>query len=618
MSVALFLEQFHWLRPLWLLALIPAVALTVLLWRQIQSAGHWRALIAPELLGYLVDGTDLRRRRCGLWGLLAAWVIATVALAGPTWEQRPMPVHTQQDALVIVLDLSPSMLATDVTPSRLARARHKISDILQRAEGLAGLVAYADSAHVVTPLTDDVNTIRNLVPALHPGMMPLPGSNTEEALALAIDLLQRGGGDGGRVLLLTDGIADSARADLYRQLDAARVQLSILGVGTADGAPLTDQQGSFVRDAQGNIVIPRLDEDALRQMARYGGGRYHTLSSTDDDIDWLLSQPSPALADMRQLEREFDTWYDRGPWLVLLLLPIIVYAFRPGVLLALMFVSILAATPQPSYAQGLEALWRNADQRGERLLKEGQPERAAQAFENPEWRGSAHYRAGNYAEAAAEFAQSDSPRAHYNRGNALARAGELEAALEAYEQALEQVPDMQDALANHELVSQLLEQQEQQQDQQDNQNGDSEDPSDSSDQEQQSDQDQEQNQDPDQSQQTDQSQNPEQDETEQEAQESDAEAEDQPSDTDETESEAEPSTPDTPEPSEDEQEQPLDLTPGDEPLSDEEQQALEQWLRRVPDNPSGLLQRKFQYETEQQQRERVRRQLNSENVEQRW
>ena len=640
-DMAVFLEQFHWLRPLWLLALIPAVVLALLLWRQIQSAGHWRALIAPELLGYLVEGVDVRRRRWGVWGLLAAWSIAALALAGPTWEQRPMPVHAQQDALVIVLDLSPSMLASDVTPSRLTRARHKISDILQRVEGLTGLVAYADSAHVVTPLTDDVNTIRNLVPALHPHMMPLPGSNAEEALALAIDLLQRGGGEGGRVLLLTDGIVDSARADLYRQLDAGRVQLSVLGIGTADGAPLTDQRGSFVRDAQGNIVIPRLDEDALRQVAQYGGGRYHTLTSNDDDIEWLLSQPSSALADMRQLEREFDTWYDRGPWLVLLLLPIIVYAFRPGVLLALIFVSAMATTPQPSYAQGLDALWRNADQRGERLLREGQPERAAQTFEDPEWRGSAHYRAGNYEEAAAAFAQSDSPSAHYNRGNALARAGELEAALEAYEQALEQAPDMEDALANHELVSELLEQQ--QQDQQDGQNGDSEDQSDQgpqSDQSQDQNQNQDQNQDQSQDQQSDEPQSrqpneeesrqpdegesPEPDETENseedegdpEAQ--DAEADDQPADSDETENETDSSTPETPEPSDSGQEQPLDETSDDKPLSDEEQQALEQWLRRVPDNPSGLLQRKFQYEAEQKQRERLRRQFNSQDNERRW
>src|SRR5690625_2817082 len=154
-------------------------------------------------------------------------------------------------------------------------------------------------------------------------MMPLPGSNAEEALALAIDLLQRGGGEGGRVLLLTDGIVDSARADLYRQLDAGRVQLSVLGIGTADGAPLTDQRGSFVRDAQGNIVIPRLDEDALRQVAQYGGGRYHTLTSNEDVIEWLLRMPSSSLADMGQLERAFETWCVRGQCMLLLIISLI-------------------------------------------------------------------------------------------------------------------------------------------------------------------------------------------------------------------------------------------------------------------------------------------------------
>jgi Ca-activated chloride channel homolog len=621
-DLALFFEQFHWLRPLWLLALVPAILLAVLIWRQTQSAGNWRALIAPELLGYLMDGEHARRRRWGVWTVLCAWIIATLALAGPTWEQRPMPVHGQQDALVIVLNLSPSMLVEDVSPNRLTRARHKISDILQRAEGLTGLVAYADSAHVVTPLTDDVNTIRNLVPALHPNMMPLPGSNAEEALALAIELLQRGASNGGRVLFLTDGVSESAQTELFRRLDETNVQLSILGIGTPDGAPIPDERGGFVRNSQGNIVIPRLDEDRLRQIARHGRGRYHTITRSNEDVDWLLSQPSPALADFRQLEREFDTWYDRGPWLVLLLLPIIFYAFRPGVLLALVFVPLFMSAPQTSHAQGLASMWFNPDQRGERLLERGEPDRAAREFDDPEWRGTAHYRAGNYEAAAEAFAHSDHPRAHYNRGNALARAGQFEAALDAYDQALNRHPDMEDAIANRALVEQLLQQQ---QEQQDGQNGDSQD-QENQDQESQQPQDQDQQQDGhgQEDQQDSQPQGTEQQDSQpqdsqpdgQDQQDTDTDGQQQ-EETDQADGETEQPSPDTPDQPQAEEERQAEMAQEDT-LSDEERQALEQWLRRVPDNPSGLLQRKFQHQAEQQQRERLRRQADPQNREERW
>ncbi|MDQ2075618.1 VWA domain-containing protein [Marinimicrobium sp. ABcell2] len=618
-EISLFFEQFHWLRPLWLLALVPAAILALLIWRQAHSAGNWHALIAPELLNYLVDGEHARRRRWGVWALLFAWMLAAVSLAGPTWEQRPMPVHGQQDAMVIVLDLSPSMLVEDVSPSRLARARLKIADMLQRAEGLTGLVAYAGSAHVVTPLTDDVNTIRNLVPALHPDMMPLPGSNAEEALAKAIELLNRGAANGGRVIFVTDGIAESAQADLFRQLDESNVQLSILGIGTPEGAPIPNERGGFTRDSQGNIVIPRLDEDQLRQVARHGGGRYHTMTRSDDDVEWLLSQASPALAEYRQLEREFDTWYDRGHWLVLLMLPVILYAFRPGVLLALVFLPVLIAAPQTSQAQGLEALWFNPDQRGERLLERGEPDQAAREFKNPEWRGTAHYRAGEYEAAAEAFAQSDTPRAHYNRGNALARAGQLEAALDAYDQALSHAPDMQDAIANRELVEQLLQQQEQQDSDESQNDGDSQN-QDQQDQDQPQDGDQQdsQEQEGQQGSQGDDTQQDQQDGPDQQPPEQDEDAEGQEQDdTDQPEAEAEQQAPDTPEDEQTEEERQADLAQEDT-LSDEEKQALEQWLRRVPDNPSGLLRRKFQYQAEQQQRERLRRQADPQNREERW
>lgn len=615
-SLTLFIEQFHWLRPLWLLGLAPAVALALLLWRQNRGARQWSGLIAPELLGYLLEGQNTPSRRWQVWGLLGAWIITSLALAGPSWEKRPMPVHKNQDVMVVVLDLSPSMVVQDLKPSRLARARLKIADLLRaRPDGFTGLVAYAGDAHAVAPLTDDTRTINNLLPALHPDMMPIPGSNAEDALARAMELLRDGGAPGGQVLLITDSVVEAAVPELLEQVEDSNVQLSVLGVGTPDGAPIPNDQGGFERDHRGNVVVAQVPEDRLQELARRGGGRYHRVTTSSEDIDWLLSQQSPLGEAQQELEREFDQWYDRGHWLVLLLLPVLLYAFRPGLLLALMCLPFLFLTPQTSQAQTWESLWHNPNQLGQKYLEEEQPEQAAQAFDDPEWRGSALYRAEDYQAAAQAFAQSDTARAHYNRGNALAHSGELEQAVEAYDRALEKNPNLEDARANRDLVERLLEQQKQQeeQQQQDQQDGDqSEDQEKSQDGEQQQDS---QNGENGQSQQDDESMpEPGDQPQEEEPQSGQGEPDEQ-----DAEQESEPQSAGTEEEREaaerEAQRQADTLEEGD--LSDEEQQALEQWLRRVPDDPSGLLRRKFHYESQLRQRERYRRDAQNDD-QQRW
>ncbi len=181
-----FFSQFHLLRPLWLLALLPALALLLALWRQRQQARQWQQLVAPELLPHLLDANTSRTPARYLLALALVWLLAVIALAGPSWEKRPVAIEKNQQALVIILDLSPSMLSEDIKPSRLTRARLKIIDILQRRQdGYTGLVAYAGDAHAVTPLSDDSKTIINLLPDLSPQIMPLSGSNTEAAVNAA-------------------------------------------------------------------------------------------------------------------------------------------------------------------------------------------------------------------------------------------------------------------------------------------------------------------------------------------------------------------------------------------------------------------------------------------------
>ncbi|WP_111641898.1 VWA domain-containing protein [Marinimicrobium alkaliphilum] len=591
-----FVEHFHLLRPWWLLALIPLLGLAWLVWRQKYGAHQWQKLIAPALLPYLEDAGSRRPRRHLLWGLIGAWCLAVLALAGPTWEQRPTAAHTTGDALVVVLDLSPSMLAEDINPSRLVRARLKVADILQRrTEGETALISYAGDAHVVSPLTDDSNTIINLLQVLHPSLMPLPGSNTEAAIEQAEALLANANVRAGHILLVTDGVVSSARDSIRRQLEDSPHRLSILGVGTEDGAPIPSGSGGFVRDRSNNIIVARLESRPLQQLAGQLDGRYHTLTSDERDLDYLLAD-TPALADAeRESGQQFDTWYDRGPWLVLFLLPVALYSFRRGLLAALICAPLLLATPQTSYALGAETLWLNRDQQAQRQLE----------------RANALYRAGDYEAAAQAFAEFDQPRAHYNRGNALARSGDLEGALDAYDQALEADPDFDDARFNRELVEQLLDQQEDQSQDQDSDNGDDEgEPGENG--QDGGDGDQQQNGEP--------QQGPDDDS----AHPDDADANDEDSAQDEPQEPGEEQTGDDQTAADEELEDRIDEVreqlAQEEGLSDEERQSLEQWLRRVPDDPGGLLRRKFEHQHQQQQRQRMRERLApaAPDAEERW
>ncbi len=152
-----------------------------------------------------------------------------------------------------------------------------------------------------------------------------------------------------------------------------------------------------------------------------------------------------------------DSWADQGYWLLIPLLLLAACAGRRGWLFCL---PLLLALPQPSQAFEFNDLWLRPDQQGQRLLEQNRPASAAHRFQDPQWRGMALYQAGDYAGAAEAFSQGDTAAAHYNRGNALARSGELEAALDAYEQALERQPDLQPALDNQALVQQMLQQRE--------------------------------------------------------------------------------------------------------------------------------------------------------------
>lgn len=599
--------EFHLMRPEWLWSLLPAALLTFLLWRLRRRSGSWSSVIDPELLPYLVGGKTGERTANLLPLLLVGWVLAALAASGPSWQKIPQPIHQKQDALVLVLDLSYSMKSGDLAPSRLDRARQKLMDLLkQRREGQTGLIAYAGDAHIVTPLTDDVPTIANLLPALGPDMMPVPGSNPGAAIAQAVELMHSAGIRQGRILLVTDGVTRKDRNKVEKALSGSGMQLGVMGVGTATGAPIPLPRGGFLKDGDGTIVMPGLDAGELRALAESTGGRYVTMRIDDSDLAYLLS--SPLLADATQtlaLDRTADTWHDQGYLLILCLLPLALGLFRRGWVLCLLPVLFLAQPPGAS-AGPWQDLWFTPDQQGQQALQRGDSEKAAELFDDPDWAGTAAYRGEDYEAAVEHFSTGDSADSWYNRGNALARAGRLDEAIEAYRESLTRQPDQVDARENLELLEQLKQQQEQQQqdsgsgqqeqdqEQQDQEQQGEQQGSDRRDQQQQGQQDQQQAGDQGSPEQQQQHQPPPQDDQSGENGDGDQQqvqpaAEQQAQQRQQAEAEADAT-----------QHQRAEAARVD-PEQQERDQAMEQWLRRVPDDPSGLLREKFRYESRRRQ-----------------
>jgi Ca-activated chloride channel family protein len=604
-----FFTDFHFIRPLWLLGLIPAALCFGILKKINQQTGNWEKVINPALLPYLMqNGSDKNNyTQFFLRGLAFCWLLFCLSLAGPSWNQLPQPVHKEDSALVVVFDLSPSMLAEDIAPSRLVRARYKMIDILKaRKQGHSALVVYGGEAFAVSPLTEDSNTIVSLAPTLNPTLLPSYGSNTEDAIATALELVTNGGYQQADLLLITDGVDRSAFRDISLQLSEASVRLHILGVGTSQGAPIPLGNGGFVKDQNDSIILPRLDPSSLKQLSNLGNGRYFSITNNDTDVIAIIAAMEQEFPNTSEInDRSFDIWQDRGFWLIFLLLPLLLASFRKGAVYVLILAPSLLTTA-PTEASVWQDLWYTADQQGQNALKNGDTEKAQSLFKNPQWQASAAYNNADYDSAAELFKQGDSADDYYNLGNSLAHMGELDKAIAAYDQALQLQPDMQDAIANKKLIEQLKQQQQQQ-----DQNGESQDQSqDSQFQESQSQESQSQeSQSQDAESQQSESQDGEQQQSKQQSKQQEAEQE--------NESEAVQQDSEQQQDQESAEQQLSEMQKSEqEKLEEQQQQELQQWLRRVPDDPGGLLRQKFRYQS--QQRASEQRSPPPPNQQERW
>lgn len=586
------IAAFHFMRPWWLLCFIPVAVFMVSIWQSRIHMGRWENLCDTELLEALSLNHSSGGTRLWWYGLALLWSLTILALAGPTWSQLEVPIYRSEDAVVIAFDLSKSMDAEDIKPSRLERTKLKTLRLLkEREEGLFGLIVFSDHAFVTSPLTDDKKTISNYIPSLDPTLMPSQGSRPDRAILSAIELLQQAQLRSGNILLFSDGVADAAAAnDAARRARRAGFRVSVLAVGSPRGGPIPKRQGGFVQNAQGELIIAKPDISALQEIAQLGGGEFQRIKQSDSDILQILNQFDIASLDTESDKKFSSEWQDAGYWLLLPLLLALAFSFRRGWLgcigLWLPWLALpVLLTSEPSYAE-TGSFWQNTDRQAYKEFSRGNFEASSSLFEDSEWKAASLYRQNRYPEAAKILENAETASAHYNRGNALAQIGKYEEAIHAYNQALSLKPDHENAQFNKDLVEKLLHSpppnQGQSKDNDDPQSGFQQ----QSDAAENSPQSEDAHSDANEDIEHDQSQNQALSDNNQNQ---DTENNPASSREDSTQEEYHHSQTKNAHSNTDTY-QPTNETPS------EAEQALQQWLRQVPDDPGGLLRRKFAVE----------------------
>jgi Ca-activated chloride channel family protein len=448
-------HDFHFLRPWWLLGLLLAPVAYALAARGGRERRELARLVDAELMPYVLQGAAGRGRAWPPALVASGVILCALALAGPAWDRVASPLYASRAAQVVAVSLSRHMLARDIAPSRIDRARYKARDLFAaNRAGLNGLVAYAGEAFTVAPLTTDAGSLNDLLDALAPDTMPTDGNDASEAIERGAALIRDAKAGGGDLVLITDG-ADAAAEAAARKARGEGVRVSVLGIGTPQGSPVPDGEGGLLRDSRGNVVVARRDDDALRALAEAGGGRYVAMADDDRDVAALKPGERPGQSFVQAEGQSDDEWQDRGPWLLLPLLAVFALAFRRGWLLVLPL-AVMPWWPSTAQAGTWSDLWRRPDQQAAAALRQGDAKRAQALAHDPALRGAAAYRAGDYVAAAAAWQGVPGADAAYNLGNALAREGRYKEALAAYDRALKANPAHADAKANRQAVEDWL------------------------------------------------------------------------------------------------------------------------------------------------------------------
>ena len=476
----------QFLQPLWLVLLPPSWVLIWTFARQGRHKSIWSRICDAQLLAHMTAGQDSSPGYAlPAWILGAVLSLGIIAAAAPSWSKLSHPIMEATDARVIVLDLSRSMLVQDVRPSRFEHALAAASEFIDSDyAGETGLVVFAGSAFVLSPLSRDADTLLAFVEAVHPETMPQDGSNLELAITTARDLLAASLGDSAQILLISSG--DSHNQDLLHNnavqaaFDAAAegLRISVLGIGSVAGGPMLDQKGGLMRDSVGRIEISRPNFDLLRRIAAAGQGSMMVVDgagikgdlNSELNGDLLSSRLSAsALAESQQgADQSSRDASDDGAWLVWWMLPLVLILFRKNMVFVFL-IAVLLQGEQESYAADdslvgnqpdrVFEFWTHPEKVAFGAYRRGDYDTAYATSESPMLLGASYYRSHRFQQALAHFSENDTAASIYNRANTLVQLQRYPEAIVAYQQAFDIDPQLISAAYNRRLVEIFLEQQ---------------------------------------------------------------------------------------------------------------------------------------------------------------
>ncbi|GGK25582.1 vWA domain-containing protein [Aliivibrio fischeri] len=453
-------NEFHFIRPLWLLALIPLSIVIYLRWKQ-DSKNEWQQELPKHLRSVLTVNDVGWKKQLPLKLLAVSMLVAIVVCAGPTWEREASPFGEDKAALLIVLDNSESMLQKDLAPNRLERSKQKIRDLIAlRKGGKTGLVVFSGTSHLAMPLTKDNSVFAPFLAAIQPDIMPIEGKNAESALPLIEP--QLGTESAGTVLLITDGANPETIAAYEKYFSKRRHQLLVLAAGNENRA--SDNP---------------MDYASLKKLANKSGGSVINVTVDDSDVRSLNSKVERHM----QLNNESAMpWKDMGYYLLFPVSLLMLSWFRRGWLVKWCLVVVLVSPTFysiPTYAEtvSLKAktqepvkeltlwekttgwwmdLWLTPDQQGQWYFDKSEYLKAAKSYQDPLMKGTAYYYAGEYKLAHSAFIAVKSDLGMFNAANALARQREYVAARDIYRMLLKKdlAPDLKEKTQNNVNVMQ--------------------------------------------------------------------------------------------------------------------------------------------------------------------
>ncbi len=421
------LTEFHFIRTAWLLLLIPIAFLWWVIRPKTKGPRDLPSGIAPHLAKALQLGAEDQKRVYPADIVMLIAVLLTLAAAGPTWSRAPNPLVADTAPLVIALKVTDSMDSTDLSPSRLERAKYKISDMINLRSGArTALIAYAGTSHRVAPLTEDANILRPLLEGLTPAVMPKQGDAAADALAMAQDILADSDTPGA-VLFVLDDIEPSQVPDMQDE--------------TTDLLFLT--------------MLP--DGDRIVQLVTLKNAAVVPFSASDQDITRLHRKIQTSYVNALDEEDQLD-WQDKGWILVLPAALLSLLWFRQGWVIRWALLLLFVVQPSgPAFAQGWRDWFLTPDQQGQIAMDRKNYSQAAKLFQDPYHKGYAMLKAGQYPEAAEVFSAMNTPEAAFAEGMARIRNREYRPAISAFETALERRPDWPEAQHNLVVANAILE-----------------------------------------------------------------------------------------------------------------------------------------------------------------